>query len=363
MNGKTTKLLIPLLAVTAMTGCGGSPAPYQVGLTVSGRGSRVSGTVLYKAVEDQEPYESSGTIGSGEGCSIAAQSTGTKTTNLFADYSRTFKVVGNTVSGHPIIPGKPHFNKVGVSIIKDSVVEDDSIETFTTVNQPGATPDSYEETTTYNTAHVTTASYSGVAADEYVVQLTSLGDLWVDLADEDAELKLLLLTRNNPGKGDVWASLDGRTLYFFEGREAVELGDRTVKADKVQVWTTGNVDPTGGDIISQCLLVGSYSATSTLPDTGNQDNIGLVLLDAGCEGSFINVQEGTQWWYQNVLVKQDITTYEVAISDYGYEWYEDDGVTCVRQTSSLRDVQGAKLFVEYSVNTIQNTWKATSWEK
>ena len=355
--------LAPVLLLLA-AGCSGTSAPYPVGLLVTGTGTQVRNSVSYKVIEGEAPFESTGTVGSGESCSIAATSTGTENTTTYATITRKMDVVGETTTGHPLLPGEDRFDPIGVSIVADTEVANASSESLVTYNQPGSDPDSYEETLLADTGHTTTAGWSGVAADEYTVRLTSLRDLWEDLEDPDADVTAQLMTRHNPKKGDVWVALNGNTLYFYEGKEEVSVGSETFKADKVQVWAADNVDPSAGDLMDQCFRIGVYETGSTYPDV--QDiQTETVLLDSGCEDAFAHHQQGTQWWYKDVLVKEELTTWEVTISDYGYEWYEaaEFGGGCDRLTSTVREDSGAQLYMAYQVTTIDSIYEADSWQK
>ena len=96
---------------------------------------------------------------------------------------------------------------------------------------------------------------------------------------------------------------------------------------------------------------------------GDDSDDYIAHLDTGCEGNFLHVQTGTQWWHSNVLVKEDMTNTTVTINDYGFEWYDDDDDNdyCSRETGYTPDGSGAQLFVEYNVTVTETEMEVTDW--
>jgi hypothetical protein len=227
---------------------------------------------------------------------------------------------------------------------------------------PGSSPSSWTEWQSTDFGTATNASYYGVAADEYIVKMTSLGDLWTDLEDPAAQLAFELWTRHNPSAGDIWASTNGNSLYVYDGKEKFSLAGATMNTDRVLVYNAGNVDPEGGDLITQCIVTGSNQVDSTHP-TGTDYAHALALLDPGCIGNFTHLQTGTQWWYGDVLVAYETTTHTVTVDDFGFEYYEKTGDTCYRQTTVESGESSRKLFVQYTLETTELTYQLDTYEQ
>jgi hypothetical protein len=137
-----------------------------------------------------------------------------------------------------------------------------------------------------------------------------------------------------------------------------------MKADRVVITTVEQVDPSAGVIIDQCLSEQPYSFTTDNPDTDVLDDVvSMVYLDPGCSENFVHQMIGTQWWYKDVLVKAEMTTYVVNIQDHGYEWYEftDDFAECNRVTSMRKDSPDAQTFIQYDVTTTTTTYQVDTW--
>jgi len=225
---------------------------------------------------------------------------------------------------------------------------------------PGGDPDSWEETTQSDVARTTLASYEGIAADEYVVGLSSLGDLWGALDDETAELSPRLITRHNAEDSDIWSSLDGQTLWMAEGTEEVSRGGEKLPARRVSVLAVGDVEA-GEGLMSNCIQEVSRDYNTDHP--GQSDDATLeASLNPGCELGYVHQQVGTEWWTENVLVEAEKSWTEITVIDFGYEWYRDDGDSCERYTSFTKDDDDAELFVEFSKTTITEVLKTPKYE-
>ncbi len=88
----------------------------------------------------------------------------------------------------------------------------------------------------------------------------------------------------------------------------------------------------------------------------------MVLLDPGCADPFKHQQVGTEWWYDNALVQSEGAAVEVVISDFGWEWYEEEGEGCVRRTSTIEPTNvEADLFLEYTVAVTTSTFVVDTW--
>ena len=267
------------------------------------------------------------------------------------------QVVGETKASHPLEPGSPDFSNVTVSVIKDTTIANGESSGMETYYDPTLDPEAWSTTFSVTHQDETWASYYGIAADEYVVKMSSLGDLWTDI--EEGEASLELLTRKNPAGGDLWASLNGNYLYFYEGKEKIPVGDQTLNTNRIEVYAVGDVDATAQSVLEQCLVVTPATTTST---SGTDSNVDSVYLDPGCDAAFVHYRVGTEWWFDEVLVKEETTTYSVTIDSYGWESYDAGAADCVRMVDTSNPHTDAELFVEYTVTTTTNTWAADSLE-
>lgn len=341
-----------LFALT--TGCG----PLPNSLEVTAERDEVSTTNSYKVTENDGAQESTGTVGYGDSCSEAGESTGTRTVVSYDELEHYFYVVGQTRASHPLVPHRTNrFDRIVVDIIAETEQRSASVETNATYNQPNGDPSSWEERSYEDLPITTTASYAGILADEYVVRM-ELQSLWDDLEEVD-DGAVELLTRHNPRSGDVWSSTNGNSLYVYAGSEKIDLGGKSMRADVVNVYETGNVQPNSANVLSDCINVGLQQFETS---DGDDSEDYIAHLDDGCEGAFLHVQTGTQWWFSNVLVKEEMTNTTVTINDYGFEWYDDDSEdTCYRETGYTPDGSGAQLYVEYDVTVTETEMEVTDW--
>jgi hypothetical protein len=152
----------------------------------------------------------------------------------------------------------------------------------------------------------------------------------------------------------VWPSQNGNSLFVWEAKEKLALGGVNMNTDKIAVYTTGTVSPEGEDgaVYEQCFNFGLAQIDDSRPE-GDTTDTETMLLDPGCVGRFEHVREGTQWWSDNVLVKETAIVTFVAITEYGYEWTEEDESTgiCSRVVSLSRDGPTALPFVQYDLTT------------
>jgi len=352
LNQKTT-LSLSMLAF-AISACGQQAGPYETGLKVTREAEEFRETKYYLAYEEGEPKERKGTLNAGGNCETAAASAGDLTQQQTIRSVDQFTVIGQTESNHPLVPGTDTYGSAWVSVLSHTYVTEGDTYEEESYRVPGADPSEWEETREGEIGVLTNVDYEGVTADEYVVQLNSMGDLWEDLQTEGADLNVTLLTRKDAAADNIWSSVNGNMLYIAAGAEEIDVGGEKVQAMKVEVYTTGDVDPAASNIVDTCLAVNRDDFTTTHP-AFEDGTVRTAHLDPGCEQGFVNQQIGTQWWYNNVLVKAALVTYEVTIVDYGYEWYEIAGDTCYRVTSGTRDNSNGELFVEYSVTEITQT--------
>lgn len=357
-----SRLLFTALAAVSALGlsaCFGPAGPYPTGLIVETQSDDTSITRSYRVVAGGSPKESKGAVGIAASCDDARSSSGTLQSTSVGTTTQRFEVIGQTEGFHPLIPGAEVYGSNAVSIIERTAAFDGSAEDVETFRDPGGAVGSWEEVREADLNHASAATYSGIAADEYVVELTQLGDTWEALEFSD-DMNVNLLTRNNAQDNDIWSSLDGNLLYIADGFEDLAVGGQTVSARKVRVLSVENVDPEGGSVFGDCLKEDNQRLSTTHPNT-DDFTVTSAALDPGCADAFVHREVGAEWWYQNVMVKAEKTTYEVTINDFGYEWYETAGNTCSRFTSPTKDDADAALFVEYTVTERLSVMETVEW--
>ncbi len=348
--------------ILGTSGCNllGPQGPYETGLVVVQEAEQVRTTQLFTLREDGDVMERKATLGVGDSCNEARASAGTLTTTEVGTLTTTWRVVGQTESDHPLVPGAASYGAMGVSITEMTSVFEGTATVHETFRDPNGDPDDWEETTTSEVARTTAAAYEGMAADEYVVGLSSLGDLWASLDDPEAELSPRLVTRNNAQEQDIWASVDGNTLFMAEGMDEVSVGGEKSNGRRVSVMAVGDANP-DSRLLGTCVqeVVGTFE--SNHPD--QQDGtVRTAHLDPGCDTGFTHEQVGTEWWVGNVLVESEKEYVDISVTDYGYEWFEDTGAGCVRYTSATKDNSDATLFVEFTQSTVVETLKTPRYE-
>ncbi len=358
-------LSLPLaLAPSLLVGACTMPAsgPYETGLTVTTQATEERVTRSYLIREgDGEPMERKGTLSYGDDCNEAGSSTGTRTVTEVGTTTRTWEVIGQTESDHPLVPGTETYGSAGVSVVEALTSFEGEATVHETYRDPNGAVSSYEETSTAEIARTNQASYQGFSSDEYVIGLNSLGDLWGDLHNPEADLGVHLVTRSAAQQGDIWASLDGQMLYLAEGFEEITLAGDKAQAMRVDVRTVADPDPAAGNLVDKCVAEAVQAYVTNHPDLPNGSTT-TATLDVACDGAFTHQEVGTEWWVGNVLVQASKQQYEVAINAYGYEWFEDDGVGCSRVISPTRDRDNATLFIEYTVTTITTDLNTDRYE-
>ena len=343
-------------------GCGNSSlGPYEVGLQVVGKSTRDQTTIFYRMFDGGDPIESIGLVGTGTSCPIAENTAGSRSDTFLGEEQLLLQVVGETELGHPLVPNSEEFATDYASVVQFRQRSAGS-RIISELNYDPETLQQFNTTSYVDDAVSTNSGYYAVAADEYVAQF-SLDMLWHNV-DELEPAKVDLMTRNNPEVGDVWSSFNGNILYIYEGEEVYTVGGVAQKVDVVSMYETSGLRPDGADVFEQCLNAGQSQLSSDDIDIEQYANSG-VFLDSGCEGDFTHAKVGTQWWYNNILVKEESTTQQVVVNDYGYEWFVADPNTgaCARQTAKLlTDTSvNARMFVEYSLTTVDNTFEVTKW--
>ena len=392
-----------VFAALSLAGCSTLNGPWANGRLVTATEASTELSKSFKLTQGGDPLESTGTRGFGSTCDEAAKSTGSSTTTYTNAYTHTLEAVGNTFTDAPLVPGVDMFSDVGVTVIAHQTRGSRDVESVTVTIDTDDTETTDRSVTP--SLSDTWARYYGLAADEFLVELSPLNlFVPVDFAmpsysnslDKGGreEMSVTMLTRRNPAVGEVWMSVDGNLLYKYAGKEDFTLGDRTLSADRVDIFTINNVDPKGSSVLDTCVFVKDDVATESgevlafgIPfdtDTGfsadtdetdvpedtdveppgpTEVTNSVALLDKGCEDSFVHGQIGHELWFEDTLVFSNTTTHNVQVSDYGYEWYDDGDGACVRRTSTVKPTDegdDAKLFVTYSVTTTTREYKATN---
>jgi hypothetical protein len=139
-------------------------------------------------------------------------------------------------------------------------------------------------------------------------------------------------------------------VFHYDGPTRVEVGGEKVGGDLISSYAVVNVDGLASDVLATCLRTAPVSATSTLDDAVNLTTE-QVDLDAGCADRFEHARIGTEIWARDTLAQFSGRRVFVQIDDYGWEWFDDVGDTCVRTTATLRptDAPDARLFVSFQV--------------
>jgi hypothetical protein len=348
---------LTLFLASTLFGCSGG-GPYPVGLILKSDITEETETNSYRDVQGNVPVESVGVLGYGETCAEAQTSQGSLYVHGLNDGRENLQVVGQT-KVPTVVPDDDHEQKdVWISLVMVTERSGATIMSSGDFYDPNADPSSYQVERLEDTPIETNVSYFGVTADDYIAAFT-LGSLW---PSDDAGLNptdAQMLTKNKPGKGEIWFSQNGNIVYIYEGKEVLTVSGTRLKSDKVNVYEAAEVEVSTHGIMAQCINEGSnqYDGPGTTEDYDQQ----IAFLDAGCESSFRHTQTGTQWWYEGVLVKAEVTNIDVTVTDYGYEWYSSETGFCERQTSVVRPDVDSDLFIEYEVSESIVKRKATSW--
>lgn len=374
MNTVLKSILPAVLAASALSGCGLS-APYSLSLDVESGTTGVSTTFAYRVIEATpgtpgDVLQQTTVLGSGANCIQAESSAGTYAAELVYEQVRAYNVVGESEMELPLVPGEPPGDArdtwvpTPVSVLKDTrriASWQTTIEDIVTVDEATGETRTRQDISYVDGDVTTLASFFGVAADEYLVSFT-LDRMWDDRVDLEPE-DLTLLTKWEPEEGDVWPSVNGNSLFVYEGTEDLSLAGVDMKrADKVGVYETGNVQSSGGaGVFESCLRIGLDQVSSTDPEIG-QVSVDRAVLDSGCIGAFTHVRSGTEWWWRGVLVQSEGVETVVNITDFGFEWFVDDADVgaCVRNTSLTRDDPAARAYIEYTVTTTELSQQVTA---
>lgn len=353
----TIRTTLPLVAALGM-GCTVN-GPYPVGLMVKSTSQVKETTKVYREVKGSAPGESVGLIGSGETCTDAMASAGTTTVESFLEKHINMQVVGETLVPR-IIPNDTHEQEeVWLSLVMENTRTAGTDYEIRNHYSPYDDPTTWTTESLNDAAQLTETSYYGVTAEDYVAKF-ELASLWPaddsGLSPGAAEL----LTKHDPKKGDVWFSQNGNSVYMFDDFEELSVGDENLKTARILVYESGDVELASSGILSQCIRNGRDQYGNTIPGASYYDDE-VTTLDSGCEGGFRHVQTGTQWWYQGILVKQEVINVDVEVHDFGWEWYESDSTWCARRTDSRRPDVVADLFIEFSVTTSEETREAEEW--
>ena len=324
----------------------------------------------FKDTDTNGTFESKGTIGSG---TMVGESSGTKTSTTVQTVGEEWTVVGKTSTENPLVPGEPEFGKAPVAIVEKVTYTTGTTEVVekTVEERPQGARHEFETRTLTHADQETAASTYGLAGDEYVVRISDLDLLWdPDLDGTWDETGTTLkgvdvLVMSDVAVGDFWVSPDGGTLYKAVSRERVPLtGGGSKVAVKVELRKVENAKD---GLVGRCLVipeddVASQWTTYGEPGGGEgQTASRKVHLNPGCQGQFAHYTVGTQWWAENVLVREDTTTFKVEIKDWGFEWIDWSG-NRTRRTAQALDPNaipdGTSLFVEYTYTETHRVFAA-----
>jgi hypothetical protein len=344
-------------------------AKWDIGLTVSGQGEEVVTTKVYKQTKGNDATEQKGTIQSG---ALADNSSGTVTiteTNSFGD---VFRVVGE-MDRTSYVPGlsvcNPCCDGDDLKDVRVYVTEAERIwrgkslakETYIELRN-GNRFEYFTENSSYTDRETEAFTY-GLAGEDYLVRIDDLGGIYGDLSGST------FLSRRNASVGDFWVSPNGHITYEAVDESDMKIGEKSGKAVVVELRSAENISSM--DITGACLT--EYSdrntqavVTGVSPSGFYTDVVSTMIhLDPGCEGNFVHRKIGTEYWMDNVLVKEETTYYEVTILDYGYEWMEITEDSKYMRTSKVltADVpSNATIFALFSVTERTVTWEAKSWD-
>jgi hypothetical protein len=353
--------------ITLLLACGGSDV-YQgaqlasIGTNYTLTTSSTSSTTLYRVSGGGEAVEASALVGVAADCISASAVLSTRKETSEEEHIQLLQVVAHTNLNHPLVPDEEDvFSARQAMVLQDRA----RVGSHTFVEETLYDPTNfatYSVNTYTDDTQETSSSYFGVTADEYVVGF-ELGTLWSDFEELTPDA-VELWTKNNPVVGDVWVSENGNILFIYAGVDVVTLGSLPQEVHKVDVYEVGSVQPDGSDIYDDCLDIGVNQIQSTDPNQPQQ-SLEEVFLDPGCLDSFTHVKTGTQWWYQNLLIKEEASSMEIEIFDYGFEWYESEAATgsCARQTAITYGdpLFPAQAYVEYALTTKTYTTEVSDW--
>ena len=360
--------MIRFVILPLLIGCASGPVPEGLSWTVKNKETVTRTTFMHTM--GGNPKASIGPIGTGATCLLAQESQGSSISKTISETYITSTVLGYTEVYHPLVPNDETYSATLASVIQQSTQGASSTETITTSYDPTGTFGLITNTVYTDTAIETEASFHGVSADEYLVQFP-LGNIWKD-PEEDLRISdVELLTRVDPEMGDIWASTNGNTIYIAQAKEPKGQG----KAQKIYAYAADGVTPdtegeddgetaTGANVIDECFNIGLAQFQTNDP-ASESVSLSQVLEDSGCSSVFEHVKVGTEWWFRNVKIDESSTSYDVEITDFGYEWYEmnETGDTCTRVTSRTLDNPAALLFVQYDLIETVLEAELDSWSE
>jgi hypothetical protein len=319
-------------------------------------------TTMYRVAGGGEAVEASSLIEVAADCPTASAVLTSYTQIAQEETLQLMQVVAHTKLNHPLIPdAEDVFSEREAMVLQERVRTGATLYVEETLYD--ATNFATYNTNTYTAeAQTTDSSYFGVTADEYVVRF-ELGNLWSDF-EELTALDVSLWTKNEPVVGDVWVSENGNTLYIYAGKDVINLGPLPQEVHKVEMYEVAAIQADGSQVYDDCLNFGANQIQTSDPNQSQQD-LEEVFLDAGCADTFTHVKTGTQWWYKNMLVKEEASSMEVEILDYGFEWYEQDlnAGTCTRMTSTIYgdSLVPVEPYIEYALTTKTYITELSDW--
>lgn len=322
----------------------------------------ISSTTVYRVAGGREAIESSSLVEIAADCPTASAVLTTYSQTSQEEKTQLMQVIAHTKLNHPLVPDEEDvFSEREAMVLQERVRTGATLYVEETLYDP--TNLARYNTNTYTAdAQTTDSSYFGVTADEYVVRF-ELGHLWDDFEELTTE-DVTLLTKNEPKVGDIWVSENGNILYIYSGEDVINVGALAQEVHKVEMYEVGSIQPDGSQVYDDCLNLAANQVQTTDPNQSQQD-LEEVFLDFGCEDTFTHVKTGTQWWYKNLLIKEEAISLEVDILDYGFEWYEQDlsAGTCTRMTSTIHGdpFVEAEPYIEYALTTKNYITELSDW--
>jgi len=341
-------------------------ASWAIGLHVKGSSVEHAVTRSYTQSGDSPAEERKGTIASGD---YVGDSSGSLTVDKTTSVDHDWLVVGNTVTENPLVPGDAVFGLVPVYVVEGAdVTTGIEIRDEFDQQQQGQVLAQSETRTESNIDRKTDASTWGLAGDEYLVKFEDLGQVWnpdLDKAWADSGVVISgikYLGKTNVAAGDFWVTPNGNTLCRGMSTDGISLGNTSVSAVRVDLREVANVDDL--NLVGRCLVEyddfdSAYSDPKQVSDHDTRTTV--VHLDPGCEGDFVHRKIGSEWWYGNVLVKEDATYYEVKISDWGYQWIDYNAKARKTSHAMPQNVGDVGKFVEFTQTERHVSYATTAY--
>jgi hypothetical protein len=295
---------------------------YQIGTLLNGLFTTVSETKYYRMTDDTEPLEQRGADYAGSGPTI------TETTN--SSGSRAHHIIGRSLERD--LPEFAQDYTYSRWLYLAEARQISNVSETVQVIEEGST------STTITDKEFDTARVGQIAFWEVdkMIWTGHIGgdEIWPVLCDMFGNCPNRAIGKKSPVANEFWVA--DEVIYRVVGTENLDMiyrGDlRSLATTKIEMrYAQVSADP-AVDYINSCL-----PWTSNGTDETDRDDIFIDLPD--CPAKII---AGYQWWYQNMLVKSEITYVSLATYDgtvqitaagdagplysndpgYGYETYQ-----------------------------------------